>query len=30
MFEYGQMKARIIFNRHAAVVGLFIVPPDAA
>ena len=28
-FEYGQMQARIVFNRHAAVVGLFIVPSDA-
>ena len=27
-FEHGQMKARVVFNRHAAVVGLFIVLPD--
>jgi hypothetical protein len=28
-FEHGQMKARVMFNRHSAVVGLFIVLPDA-
>jgi hypothetical protein len=29
VFEHGQMKARVVFNRHDAVAGLFILLPDA-